>query len=123
MNNNIENLQYYNFVDNLLTLGVDISLILKIFLKQLKANQKNKLHLIFLTVNILKIVHKFDKSTLKKLIDHVNIIIDGVQRSDDSDYIQQNQVLRNFLKYLSIQYENNNYVNFEVEDYDFAGLK
>ncbi|CAI8501605.1 unnamed protein product [Hanseniaspora opuntiae] len=58
INNDIANLDYYTFIENLLSLDVDVNLILKIFIKLLKTHYTKKLETLFLTLNLLKIVHK-----------------------------------------------------------------
>lgn len=123
MNDDIKNLKYYNFIDNLLLLDVDINLILKIFIKLLRVNYKNKEELIFLTLNILTIVHKFNKNVIIELINITNILLDKLEQEENDSLNIPYRVLKIFLKHLNYQSNNVNFVNFKMENYDFEGLK
>lgn len=123
INNEITNLDYYNFIENLLALDVDVNLILKIFIKLLKTNYTRKLETLFLTLNLLKIVHKFNKGVIMELINITNILLDNLEQKEIEEPNLSYRILRLFLRNLNIQCNNVNFINFEIDNYDFEGLK
>lgn len=123
INNDITNLDYYTFIENLLSLDVDVNLILKIFIKLLKTHYTKKLETLFLTLTLLKIVHKFNKGVITELINITNILLDNLEQKEIEEPNTSYRVLRLFLRNLNVQFNNVNFINFEIENYDFEGLK
>ncbi|SGZ41356.1 uncharacterized protein HGUI_03557 [Hanseniaspora guilliermondii] len=122
-NNDIKNLDYYSFIENLLSLDVDVNFILKIFIKLLRTHYTKKLETLFLTLNLLKIVHKFNKTVIHELMNITNILLDNLEQQENEEPSSSYRILRIFLRNLNIQSNNLNFINFEIKNYDFEGLK
>lgn len=123
INNDLTNFDYYTFIENLLSLDVDVNLILKIFIKLLKTHFTKKLETLFLTLNLLRIVYKFNKGVITELINITNILLDNLEQREIEEPSTSYRILRLFLRNLNIQFNNVNFINFEIENYDFEGLK